>query len=138
MYVTPQTSLEVTLELGAGLIACAMQLPQVPLPPTPLALLRFARPGKPRLAPFLLALRPFFNFLVRWLSGHNAHPLSLFVDKPRNHKLRPARDTLKFIRTVQSKGYPIKAPHSSYDTGRRRGTSRSARCQSQLEQSSRG
>jgi hypothetical protein len=75
--IATQTSLELTLEHRVGLIGRAVHLPQLsdlPLPLTPLALLGVARPGKPCLASLLLKLRPFFYFLVRWLSGHKPNP----------------------------------------------------------------
>jgi hypothetical protein len=86
--VASKALLKLTRENGVGLIAWAVHLSQlfdVLLPPTPLALLRLAGPGKPGLTPFLLALRPFLNFLVGWLSGHDAHPFLLSVGYPSRH-----------------------------------------------------
>jgi len=78
--VATQASLELTLEHGVGLIDRAVRLPQLselPLPLTPLAFLGVARPRKPCLASLLLKLRPFFYFLVRWLSRHKPIPSAL-------------------------------------------------------------
>jgi len=75
--VATQASLELTFEHGVGLIDRAVRLPELSdlaLPLTPLALLGVARPGEPCLASFLLKLRPFFYFLVRWVSGHKPSP----------------------------------------------------------------
>jgi hypothetical protein len=115
MRVEPKTSLNLTLDFGVGSIACAVDLPQlasVPLLPRPLALLRFARPGEPGLAPFLLTLRPFFNVLIGWLSGHNAHPHSRFVCTPVRIR-RLSHSAYCYLSAIQ--GYPIAGRHSSCD-----------------------
>jgi len=124
-------SLEVTLELRVGLIACAVLIPQFAEftpPPTPVALLRFARPGEPGLTPSLLALRPFFNFLVRWFSGHNAYPRSLFVDKLTHSQVRPqgSRQAPKSISIPQPQAIRSRRDVQATIRGRRRGSGRSA------------
>jgi hypothetical protein len=97
MRVKPKTSLNLTLDFGVGPIAGAIYLPQLgefPLALTPFALLFFARPREPGFTPFLLALRPFFYFLVCWLSGHNTLPLSRSLTNPwRSHAVHKPRVT---------------------------------------------
>ena len=136
MRVEPKTSLNLTLDFGVGSIACAIDLPQlasVPLLPRPLALLRFARPGEPGLAPFLLTLRPFFNVLIGWLSGHNAHPHSRLVCTPvRIPRPRTPRTAI----SLRSKA--IRSPGDTQAAiSRRPQMSCSIGCQSRLAQSSR-
>ncbi len=76
--------------------------------PTPLALVGFGWTSEPGLAPFLLARRPFFYFLVGRLSRQNAHPLSLFERNPRmtNHPGRLAQrqhSTSSRVEAIQSR-----------------------------------
>jgi hypothetical protein len=114
MRVEPKTSLNLTLDFGVGSIACAIDLPQlasVPLLPRPLALLRFARPGEPGLAPFLLTLRPFFNVLIGWLSGHNASSFAIRMHTSEN--TQASHSAYCYLSAVQ--GYPIAGRHSSCD-----------------------